>query len=121
MRTTTTGAEQRQAARVPLSVFVNQEFADEDQRLGMTTDLSLRGMSVVTLARSEDDTQRHAWVRFWLPGSEILIHALAEVIRREKDEEVERFGLRFKYLFPDQKELLAGYLAGTPTAAAATV
>ena len=110
-------SEQRNTPRFPLSVFVNQEFGDEDQRLGMSTDLSLQGMSLVTLAREEPAPSKHAWVRFWLPGSEVLIHALAEIMRHNSDEEVDRFGIRFKYLFPDQRELLAGYLAAEPVPA----
>lgn len=110
--------DKRGAPRVPISVFVNQEFGQDDQRLGMSTDLSLRGMSLVTLARQEAAPKRHAWVRFWLPGSEVLIHALAEVTRQERGDDVDRYGMRFKYLFPDQKALLAGYLAATPTPAA---
>ena len=110
-------SEQRRAPRIPMSVFVNQEFGDEDQRLGMSVDLSLKGMSLVTLARDEPPTSKHAWIRFWLPGSEVLIHALAEVMRKDSDDEVDRYGIRFKYLFPDQRTLLAGYLAAGPAPA----
>ena len=110
-------SDQRKSHRVPLSVFVNQEFGDTDQRLGMSTDLSMNGMSIVTLAREEVTPRKHAWVRFWLPGSEVLIHALAEIIRKHTDTDVDQYGVRFKYLFPDQRELLAGYLAAMPAAA----
>lgn len=110
-------SEQRSAPRVSMSVFVNQEFGEEDQRLGMSVDLSLKGMSVVTLAREEPPASKHAWIRFWLPGSEILIHALAEILRKESDQDVDRYGIRFKYLFPDQRDLLAGYLAASPVPA----
>ena len=103
--------DNRTATRVRLSVFVNQEFGKTDQRLGMTVDLSTEGMSLVTLRRDKPPEGKHSWVRFWLPGSEILIHALAEVMHQGDNSDVEHYGLRFKYLFPDQRELLHGYLA----------
>jgi len=106
--------DQRSNPRLPLEIFVNQEFSQVDQRLGMSVDLSLQGMSLVTLPRVAPPAGRHAWVRFWLPGSEILISALAQVVHQAGGEDVERYGLRFKYLFPDQKELLRGYLAAQP-------
>jgi len=104
-------SNQRSTARVPVSVFVNQEFDDRHERLGMTIDLSEEGLSLVTLSGGRAPRGKHAWLRFWLPGSETLISALAEVVHEGSKGEVRRWGMRFKYLFPDQREMLRSYLS----------
>lgn len=103
--------DQRAKPRIPLAIFVNQEFDRADQRLGMTADVSVDGMSLFTLRYASPPKGRHAWVRFYLPGSEIRISALVEVVRNEVEADGESFGLRFKHLFPADRELLRGYLA----------
>jgi len=107
-------SEQRVSRRLPVSLFVNQEYNDRQQRLCMSLDLSKNGMTVISLARNEPSAQgNHAWLRFWLPGCPKPIHALGEVVHRQMDEELslERTGMRFKFLFPDQRRMLESYLS----------
>lgn len=109
--------EQRSRDRQTVSVFVNQEFGEEDTQLGMSVDLSPSGMSLITLQRTKPPAGRHAWLKFWLPGSDTLVKALAEVVHRHDDGEVERYGMRFKYMFPDQRLLLERYLSASGASA----
>lgn len=105
--------EKRMSKRQPVSLFVNQEYNDRQQRLCMSLDISPEGMTVVSLAREGRVAQgSHAWLRFWLPGQNRPIHALGEVVHRQRDEQLslDRTGMRFKFLFPDQRRMLEQYL-----------
>ncbi len=104
--------DKRNQRRLPVSLFVNQEYDDRRQTLSMSLDLSREGISVISLARAEQPRGRHAWLRFRLPGEQRSIAALGEIVHRERDEQlaVERLGIRFKFLFPDQRRMLDEYL-----------
>lgn len=106
--------DQREHRRFPVSLFVNQEYNDRRQKLCMSLDLSGKGITVISLARGrQEPIGRFAWLRFCLPGREQQISALGEVVHRNRDEalKLERTGLRFKFLFPDQRRMLEQYLA----------
>jgi hypothetical protein len=106
--------------RLPVSLFVNRQFDETRQNLCMSLDLSRGGMTIVSLSRDgQASLGHHAWLRFWLPGQERPIQALGEVVHRQHDDALllERTGIRFKFLFPDQQRMLESYL-GECTAAA---
>jgi len=106
--------EKRIRRRHPVSLFVNQEFDDRRQTLSMSLDLSGEGITLISLLKGEGGPKgRHAWVRFRLPGQPRPINALGEVVHRHADEglSLERTGIRFKFLFPDQRRMLERYLA----------
>ncbi len=107
--------DQRVAPRLPLEFYLNQRY-DEREHVGQAVELSANGLSFDTPRLTAPPPGRHAWLDFRLPRSEILIRALVEVVHsRARDEYLDRVGVRFKHLFPDQRELLHGYLAGTAT------
>ena len=108
----------RTRKRFPVSLFVNQQCNDRNQTLCMSLDLSAGGMTLISLLRERvTQTGRHAWFRFRLPGQSQPINALGEVVHRRRDEKIslERTGLRFKFLFPDQRRMLEQYLAEVAT------
>ncbi len=106
--------DKRASKRFPVSLFINQEYGDRRQSLGMSLDLSATGVTVIsTLTDGPPPEGRHAWLRFKLPGRSGTISALGEVVHRERDREaaLERTGMHFKFLFPDQRRMLEEYLA----------
>jgi len=106
--------DQRAAPRVPLAFFLNQRY-DELEQVGQAVELSAEGLSFETPRRTAPPPGRHAWLDFYLPRSEVRIKALVEVVHSgPKDDDLDRVGVRFKHMFPDQRELLHGYLAATP-------
>lgn len=106
--------EKRIRRRHPVSLFVNQEYDDRRQTLSMSLDLSGEGITLISLLRDDAaPDSRHAWVRFRLPGEPRPINALGEVVHRHADQglSLQRTGIRFKFLFPDQRRMLERYLA----------
>ena len=102
--------ENRETPRSNVTVFANQEFGQQMAKLSMSLDMSSYGISLISTRAGDSPEAKHAWIRFYLPGSDRLISALGEVIHRSCSEEFEVTGYRFKYLFPDHRRLLESYL-----------
>ena len=102
--------EKRAYDRKGVRVFVDQFLAPDERVLGRATNLSNGGMYLLALPSSNLKQRRYLWVHFWLPGYVMKLRALAEVIRHTSLSKVEGTALRFKFMFPDHREILEDYL-----------
>jgi len=105
--------DMRNNPRTPVTLFVNEDYGENQQFLGLALDMSPKGMSVVTVRKGTVPKGRHTWLRFWLPGSEELISALGEIIHRKTDGDTVRTGVRFKYIYPAHRKVIESFLSAT--------
>jgi hypothetical protein len=74
-------------------------------------------MSLLRLARGAGRRgldEDFAWLAVPVPGAGRFVSALGEVIHRRVYGPLEKLGVRFQYIAPDERALLDGWLGGDP-------
>lgn len=80
---------------------------------GIATRIGIDGME---LQSKDVPPGRFAWIGFTLPSSGTTVKVLGEIMGIRRDGSVDSVIVRFKHLFPSDRQLLSGLIAARAAA-----
>jgi hypothetical protein len=104
------GLERRSNPRVGVGVLVHEGAAPAVGALCRAMNLSRTGMYLLRVPGKRSSRARFAWLGFRLPDGGDSIRALVEVVHTHRLGSLEASGVRFKHLFPADRERIEDYL-----------
>jgi hypothetical protein len=103
--------ERRSDPRVGIGVLVHEGAAGAPGALCRAMNLSRTGMYLLRVPEKRSCRSRFAWLGFRLPDGGDSIQALVEVVHTHRLGSLEASGVRFKHLFPADRERIEDYLS----------